>query len=363
MPKSIAGQWKIEKWEILDKDGNLDAALMPKDLTDNEIKEMYRLMVEARQFDEKALKLQRSGRLGTLASLHGQEAAQVGSAYALDEIDWMVPSYREHAAYLARGVPLYMLFQYWMGDERGNKTNAKDKNFTVSIPVGSQPLHAVGIGWAANIKKEKTAAIVYFGDGATSEGDTLEAMNFAGVFNTPTIFLCQNNQFAISLPRARQTHAETIAQKAIAFGIEGLQVDGNDVFAVYAATRYAVEKAHAGKGPTLIEAITYRMSDHTTADDASKYRKPEEVEFWKARDPIDRLRKFMMKKGIWNEADEKKLQEQSTKDVEDAVVKADSVPKPPVDDMFMYLYAEMPKNLASQLEYLKQTSAEMEGQG
>ncbi len=216
--------------------------------------------------------------------------------------------------------------------------------------------------WAANIKKEKTAAIVYFGDGATSEGDTLEAMNFAGVFNTPTIFLCQNNQFAISLPRARQTHAETIAQKAIAFGIEGIQVDGNDVFAVYAATRYAVEKAHTGKGPTLIEAITYRISDHTTADDASKYRKPEEVEFWKARDPIDRLRKFMMKKGIWNEADEKKLQEQSTKDVEDAVVKADSVPKPPVDDMFMYLYAEMPKNLASQLEYLKQTSAEMEGQ-
>src|SRR3989344_5233646 len=145
MPKSIAGQWKIEKWEILDKDGNLDAALMPKDLTDNEIKEMYRLMVEARQFDEKALKLQRSGRLGTLASLHGQEAAQVGSAYALDEIDWMVPSYREHGVYLTRGVPLYKLFQYWIGDERGNKTDAKDRNFTVSIPVGSQPLHAVGI--------------------------------------------------------------------------------------------------------------------------------------------------------------------------------------------------------------------------
>jgi len=225
----------------------------------------------------------------------------------------------------------------------------------ISIPVGTQPLHAVGMAWGFKLRGEKNKAVVtFFGDGGTSEGDFHEAMNFAGVFQVPCVFVNQNNQWAISVPRSRQSHSQTLAQKAIAYGMEGIQVDGNDVFAVYAATKYALEKAKGGKGPTLIEMFTYRMGDHTTADDSTKYRSASEVEEWKKKDPIDRLRKFMQSKGWWSQPWEDQTVAKANELVEKAVQAYESRPKPNPLDMFDYMYESVPKDLKFQRDYLEQ---------
>jgi pyruvate dehydrogenase E1 component alpha subunit len=215
-------------------------------------------MILSRVFDEKALNLQRQGRLGVYASMRGQEASIIGSAYALKKEDWIFPCFRENGALILRGYPMHQLFMYWGGDERGMQVPGNVNSFPVSIAVGTQTLHAVGAAYANQYLNKKVVNIVYFGDGGTSEGDFHEAMNFAGVFQVPAIFICENNQYAISVPRQKQTHSETIAQKAVAYGIEGIQVDGMDVFAVYKAAKDAVDKARNGKGPTLIECCTYR---------------------------------------------------------------------------------------------------------
>lgn len=227
----------------------------------------------------------------------------------------------------------------------------------VSIPVGTHPLHAVGVGWAARLKGDKIVAITYFGDGATSKGDFHEAMNLAGVFKTPTIFFCQNNQFAISVPRTIQTASETIAQKAIAYGFDGIQVDGNDLFAVYVATKEAVEKARSGGGPTLIEGVTYRFGPHTTADDPTKYRTDEEIELWKPLDPLARIRLLLKERGLWGEEVEKQMTEEAQKEIDQAVQEAEAVPIPEVEEIFRYVFAEMTPPLKEQLEYLKSTLA------
>ena len=352
MRRTLA-KFKVEYLQILDQQGNADENLMPK-LSDDRVKQFYELMVLSRVFDTKAISLQRQGRLGTYASALGQEASQVGSAITLDKNDWVVPSYRESSALIARNYPMSMLFQYWGGDERGNKIKIPPYNLPTSIPVGSQSLHAVGIALALKLQKKKQAALGYFGDGATSKGDFHEAANFAGVFKVPAVLFCQNNQYAISVPREQQTAAETIAQKAIAYGFDGIQVDGNDIFAVYQATSEALNKAKAGNGPTLIEAFTYRMSDHTTSDDAKRYRSTKELEEWKKRDPIDRLQKYMKSKGLWDEKYGKEVQEKSKQQVEKAVEDYESVPAPNPDDMFKYTYAEMPAGLKEQMEYLRQ---------
>jgi len=296
------------------------------------------------------LKLQREGRTGTYASIRGQEAAQVASAYALESNDWFFPSFRENAVYIARGLTIEMLYEYWAGDERGNKIPDDVNAFTVAIPVGTQIPHAVGFAWAARLKKDKRAVLVYLGDGATSEGDFHEGLNFAGIFKIPVIFLCQNNQWATSIPRNKQTASETLAQKAFAYGFEGIQVDGNDAFAVYRATRDALEKARSGRGPTLIECVTYRMSDHTTSDDASRYRRKEELNEWIRKDPIDRLRKYMKRASIWNEDYERTVQAEAARRLQEAVEKAESIPPPDLRDLFTWTYAEMSPHLKEQYD-------------
>src|SRR5512135_2868066 len=232
---------KAEKLEVMDKDGVVDESLRP-DISDERIKELYIRMSVMRLADRTALNLQREGRMGTYAPVWGQEAAQVSAAF-LDKSDWLVPSYRETGALFIHGVPLPMIYRYWMGDERGMRFPDEMRVLPIEVVVGSQPLHAVGVSWAMKLQGEKSIAAVYFGDGATSEGDFHEAMNFAGVFNTPTVFICQNNQFAISVPRKVQTASKTIAQKAYAYGFKGIQIYANDLMAVYAAMKEAMDDA------------------------------------------------------------------------------------------------------------------------
>ena len=353
MVRKTLAEFKVEYLQVLDETGNVDEKLMPK-LSEKQIKEMYELMVLSRAYDAKAFSLQRQGRMGTYASLLGQEAAQIGSALALDDNDWLVPSYRESGALIARKHPMKGMFLFWGGDARGHQVKRPPHNLPISIPVSSQSLHAVGIAMALKKQKKKAVAVGYFGDGATSKGDFHEAANFAGVFNAPVVLICSNNQFAISVSHKQQTAAETYAQKAIAYGFEGIQVDGNDVFAMYKATSDAIKKAKAGNGPTLIEAFTYRMSDHTTSDDAKRYRPAKELEEWKKRDPIDRLQKYMKNKGLWNEKYGKEVQDKAKQQVEKAVEDFEQTPAPEIDDIFKYTFAEMPAGLKEQLDYLKQ---------
>ena len=350
--KKIINKFEIEYLQILDENGNCDKKLMPK-LSSKDIKDMYKAMVLTRIFDDKLLSLQRQGRVGTIAQVKGQEASNIGSAYALNKEDWIFPSFRETGSLILRGWPPEMIILYFGGDERGSKVPEGVNIFTIAIPVATQLPHAVGFAWGVKLKKDKKVVVTYFGDGSTSEGDFHESLNFAGVFKLPIVFICQNNQYAISVPREKQTAAETLAQKAIAYGFEGIQVDGNDVFAVYRATKEALQKARNGKGPTLIECVTYRMADHTTADDASKYRSKAEVEKWKKKDPIDRLRKYMEKNKMWNKKEEEKLIEGLKKKVEDIVKKAESYSKVNPEDIFKYMYKEMPWNLKEQMEEMK----------
>jgi pyruvate dehydrogenase E1 component alpha subunit len=342
---------RVDCLQILAPDGSVDSELEPE-ISDDELDQIYRYMVLTRVFDSKALKLQREGRLLTYAPSLGQEAAQVASAYALSPDDWMIPSYREHGAYITRGMPLELLYEYWMGFEDGCRIPDDHNDFVIAIPVGSQSLHAVGIAWAAKIKNHKIATMVYFGDGATSEGDVHEAMNFAGVFNTPTIFFCQNNQYAISMPRHRQCAAETLAQKAQAYGFEGIQVDGNDVLAVYHATTSALKKAKSDGGPSFIEAITYRLGAHTTSDDPKRYRSEEEVQRWQALDPLKRFRKYLEQRSIWNIEYEEEVESEAKEKVEEAVRRAEAHTAEP-ESMFQYVYEQMTPNLAEQLEEFK----------
>jgi len=317
--------FEIKKLEIMDLNGNADASLEPK-LSSDTLKEMYEKMVLSRAFDKKAFNLQRQGRSYTSAQSEGQEACQIGSVFALDQTtDWIFPTYREHPAMISMGMPLERIFLYWMGSEEGMRT---DKNvFPVCIPVGTHAIHAVGMGLAFKNLGKKGVTMPFFGDGATSEGDMLEAFNFAGVFKTPTVFLCQNNFYAISVPLRLQTASKTLAQKAIAFGIEGVQVDGNDILAVYSAAKQAVDRAREGEGPTLIECITYRFGPHTTADDPTKYRAQSEVDEWRKKDPLPRFEKYLAKKGLWNEDYAKKVADETSAKIEEAVAKAEEMVK------------------------------------
>lgn len=352
MVEKVLKTFAVKHLQVLDENGRCDSKLMPK-LSPRQLVGLYSMMVLCRRFDEKALSLQRQGRLGTYASFLGQEAAQVGMAYALANSDWIFPTYRDSALLIARKQPMVNLLQYFGGDERGSIPPKGVKNFPISIPVGTQGLHAVGAAMAATIQGKKFATVVCLGDGASSEGDMSEAMNFAGVFKAPVVFLCQNNQYAISVPVKRQTAAETIAQKAIAFGFDGIRVDGNDVLAVCSAAAAAVKKAYAGKGPTLIECFTYRISNHTTSDDASKYRSESEVAQWRKKDPVLRLGKFLAAKKLWNDNKEKQLLADVEKQVSAAVAEYEKIPAAGVDGVFRHTYAEMPQFLKEQLDEYK----------
>ncbi len=346
MEKEVA-KFSVKYIQILDESGNVDAKLMPT-LSATVIKEMYQTMVLTRVFDDKAIKLQRQGRIGTFASVQGQEACQIPSAMQLENTDLVFPAFREHGVFLTRNAPPEIVLQFWGGDERGMRFDKNVNMFPVAITVGGHLPHAAGAAMAYQHLGKKSVAVAYFGDGATSEGDFHEGMNFAGVFKAPVIFICQNNQWAISTPVSEQSASQTLAQKAIAYGFEGVQVDGNDAFAVYKVFKDALTKARAGKGPTFIECITYRLGDHTTSDDATRYRKEKEVAAWKLKDPLTRLKKYMLKKKLLNEKSDKEIWQNAEQKINDAVTKYEAMALAPGEEIFNYMFGDMPKELEEQ---------------
>jgi pyruvate dehydrogenase E1 component alpha subunit len=350
-----------EPLQIIRADGSVDGGRAPE-LPDGELQRLYRLLVLQRAFDKRALNLQRQGRIGFYVSAMGQEAAQVGSAYATRPEDWIFPAYRELGAALVRGVPLQWIVAQLYGNDRDlckgrqmpNHYGFRDYNFvTASSPVGTQVPIAVGCAWAAKIRGDRIVTMVYFGDGATSTGEFHVAMNFAGVFKTPTVFFCQNNQWAISVPRDKQTASETLAMKAEAYGFEGVRVDGNDLLAVYSAAHRAVEKAREGGGPTLIEAITYRMSGHSTADDPRRYREDREVTEWSERDPIARFRRYLEGRDLWSESDEAQAQSEAERSIEEMIQEEEEAGPPPLESLVEDVFAEVPWHLAEELEEVR----------
>jgi pyruvate dehydrogenase E1 component alpha subunit len=309
---------------------------------------LYRAMVGARLYDRKGTALQKQGRLATYAPFEGQEAAQIGSAAALRPDDWMVATYRDAAAMAFHGYPRALLLLGRMGDERGGSPPEGVNVLPPSITVGAHMLHAVGLGWAERLQGRDRIALTYFGDGATSEGDFHEAMNFAGVFQTPVVFLCENNQYAISLRRDRQTAASTIAGKAEGYGIPGVLVDGNDLFAVYSVTSEALQRARSGGGPTLVEALTYRLGPHTTSDDPRRYRSDEEEAEWRERDPLLRLRRYLTGIGAWSDERQQSVEAEEAAAIEAAVEEAESVPPQEPRELFRSMFAEMTPQLGAQ---------------
>ena len=342
-----------ELFRIIDDEG--DVIGEDPGLDDDILKDMFWWMLYGRMADEKAIKLQRQGRLGTYAPGKGQEAAQVGSAVAMNNEDWLFPSFRELPSYMIRGLPFENNLEYFMGDIRGNVVPEESRSFPIFVPVATQIPVAAGFAWAKKLQKEESAVLCYVGDGATSEGDFHEGMNFAGIFETPVVYLCQNNQWAISVPRKRQTASRTIAQKGEAYGFPGIYVDGNDILAVYVATRDALERARKGEGPTFIEAFTYRSLMHTTADDPTRYRTEEEQNEWDLKDPLKRFRKYLKNRGIWSEGWEKELEKKAKDLIKESVKRAESLPEHEVEELFVHLYEEIPDNLREQMEYLKRS--------
>ena len=332
---------------ILQPDGSIDGAVS---LGDDRIVELYEAMVISRQYDHKSVSLQRQGRLATYAPFEGQEAAQIGSIAALRPSDWLVATYRDAAAMWFHGYPMEALFLGRTGDERGGAPPDDVPILPPSITVGGHMIHAVGLSWAERLRGTDVVAMTMFGDGATSEGDFHEAMNFAAVYETPTVFVCQNNGYAISLPIERQTRSETIAVKAEAYGMPGVLVDGNDLLAVHDACVEAVARARAGEGPTLIEARTYRIGPHTTNDDPGRYRSSEEEATAAAADPIARVRAYLDQRGLWDDERQRRTEEHAGTLVDDAIAAAEHLPLPTAGEVFGSVFAEASPILVEQQE-------------
>lgn len=354
-----------EKTRILASDGTLvPGAEVPK-LSSSDLLLLYRTMLLNRLIDEKMTKLQRQGRIGFFVGSTGEEAAIIGSAFALKESDWIVPCYREIGAALLRGYPLYDFMCQLFGNERdvlkGRQMpchwgSAELRIASISSTVGSQIPHATGIAQAIRISGNDEAVLVYFGDGATSEGDFHVALNFAGVYKAPVVFLCRNNQWAISVPFKKQTASKNIAIKAQAYGIKGIQVDGNDVLAVYVATRDALEQARRGGGPTLIEALTYRQGAHTTSDDPRVYRDDSEVEEWKGKDPLERFKRFLLNQGHLKDDENDELEKEIEGEIQATLKQAEEVGPPALESIVEDVFREVPWHLREQLEELKESS-------
>ncbi len=348
----------VDALRVIRDDGSTDPALDPR-LADEDAVRLYRGMMLERILDTRMLALQRQGRIGFYGPSVGQEAAIVAPAMAIAPDDWIVPQYREPGAALIRGVPLKALICQLMGNaedlakghQMPNHFGFRSINYvTVSSPVGTQLPHAVGIAWAMKIQGARNVTLVYFGDGATSTSDFHVAMNFAGVFRVPCVFLCNNNQWAISLPVSRQTAAATLAQKARAYGFEGVRVDGMDALAVYRASRDAAETARKGGGPTMIEAVTYRLGPHSSSDDPSRYRDEAEVARWRARDPLTVFRKYLEHEGWWDNAREAALEREIGDEITRAVAEAEKAPPPPTESLFSDVYAEIPWHLREEMD-------------
>ncbi|MEJ2130176.1 MAG: pyruvate dehydrogenase (acetyl-transferring) E1 component subunit alpha [Gammaproteobacteria bacterium] len=349
---TTVAQFEIHHTRYMDENGNVLKPLPAFARSRGALVDLYRALVLTRTFDAKAIALQRTGRLGTYASSLGQEAVGVGIGDAMYSDDVLIPSFREHGAQLRRGVTLVELFQYWGGDERGSDYAGPREDFPISVTVGGHAPHAAGVGLAFKLRRESRAAVCVFGDGATSKGDVYEAMNIAGTWHLPVVFIVNNNGWAISMPRREQTAALTLAQKAIAAGFEGEQVDGNDLVAVRETTRRAVDKARAGDGPHLIECLTYRLGDHTTADDASRYRDDAEVSRWWQRDPVARLRTHLTHQCHWTRDDEETLLRECGAEVDSAADAYLNLPKQPPQAIFDYLFASLPRGVKAQRDAL-----------
>ena len=360
MPLKEIGTFSISYLQVLSEAGQADPKLDPK-LDAEQLRELYEWMVLAREADQRMLKLQRQGRMGTFPLCTGQEAAACASAFAMAEQDWFVGSYREIGGRLVRGQSLVQYYKYWNGYEEGNCQEPKLPMLPVQAVIAAQLLHAVGVAYALKLRGEQACVVAYCGDGATSQGDFHEALNFAAVWNVPVVFICINNQWAISQPREGQTRAQTIAQKAIAYGFEGIQVDGNDALAVYRATDAALERARSGGGPTLIEAMTYRLLMHTTADDPRRYRSEIDVQGWWERDPIPRLRTYLELRGTWDEAREAALLERVKTKVEESVRVFESDTLFKADAPFDHIYGTADPEIERQrAAFLSRLSREQE---
>ena len=351
-----------ELLRIVDLDGTYDSKLEPK-LPAETLLRAYRNLVLVRILDARMLSLQRQGRIGFYVPSTGEEACQVGSALALDPEDWVFPAYREPGCALTRGLDLKLMIAQEYGNSLDvNKGRQMPNHFgwrsikyvSASSPVGTQIPHAVGTAWAAKVRGDKLVTLVYFGDGATSGSDFHAGLNFAGVFKTPTVFFCKNNQYAISLPLSRQTAAKTLAQKALAYGFEGVRVDGNDLLAVYAATKAAADKARAGGGPTMIEAVTYRLGPHSSSDDPTRYRPKEEVAEWQRKDPVERMRKYLELKGLWSQDQEDALRKELDETITSTIRDVERAPPPSLETLFTDVFADLTPVLKEQMEeYLK----------
>jgi 2-oxoisovalerate dehydrogenase E1 component alpha subunit len=345
---ATVARFEIRYSRFLDPKGNAVRPLPDFAADRAELVALYRAMVLARAFDAKAVALQRTGRLGTFPSALGQEAVAIGIAAAMRKDDVFLPAFREHGAQLWRGVSLVELFLFWGGDERGSDFAVAREDFPICVPVGTHAPHAVGVALAFKLRREKRVAVCAFGDGATSKGDVSEALNIAGVWRLPLVFVVNNNRWAISVPVARQTAAETLAQKAIAAGIDGEQVDGNDVIAVREAVARAVAKARSGGGPHLIEALTYRLSDHTTADDARRYRSDSDVSPHWGEDPITRMRNRLVGRSMWGKGDEEGLLAEVSAEVDKAAETYLATPPQGPATIFDFTYETLPKDLVEQ---------------
>ena len=344
--------------QVIFADGDLEDSIEPK-LCESELKKIYRAMFLTRAFDTKSLNMQRQGRIGFYVPCAGQEAAQIGSAFSLREEDWVLPTYRDTGVAILRGVPVSLLFAHLMGNSKDvmmgrqmpNHWGYKQVNFvSIAATIAAHLPVATGIAMGMKLCHEDKVVMAYHGDGATSEGDFHAAYNFAGVYKSPVVFICENNGWAISLPSSRQTASPSFAEKARAYGFRGVRVDGNDVLAVHMATREAVDKARRGEGPSMVECLTYRMGPHSPSDDSNRYRTKEEIEDWKRKDPIERFRIYLEKRGYWTKEYEASLKQEIDTEINTAVKEQEQVPPPELKTIFGDVYAEMPWNVKEQLE-------------
>ncbi len=350
MSATIAN-FKIDYFQFLDEQGQLVGDQHPRLAEDfDKLSELYRLMTLVRTFDKKAVALQRTGKLGTYASCLGHEAAHLAIGAAMRHEDCFAPMYREYAAQMYRGVKMSDILNYWGGDERGNDFAGPKHDFAWCVPIATQCLHAAGAAMAYQLRNEPRVAVSVVGDGGSSKGDFLEAINAASAYTLPLVLIIMNNQWAISVPRAKQNTAKTLAQKGIAGGLPSIQVDGNDIIACHWAMDKALERARSGQGASVIEMMTYRLSDHTTADDARRYRDQEQVDAAWEREPIKRLRAYLTANNAWNDEQEAQLEARCAEQVNEAVEEYLSTGMPNIESMFDYMFEELPHDLAEQRE-------------
>ncbi|MFD1675603.1 pyruvate dehydrogenase (acetyl-transferring) E1 component subunit alpha [Alicyclobacillus fodiniaquatilis] len=344
---------KIPFHQVLREDGTLVERTY-LNLEFEFMKELMHKMVFTRQWDERAIKLSRQGRIGFHAPVSGQEAAMIGTEAAMNREDFIVPAYREMPTLYWHGYPMHQLFLYSLGHQQGGNIPKDVHCFVPQVIIGAQIVEAVGVGLAFNLKKEPRVAITYIGDGGTSQGDFYEGLNFAGALNAPVVFVVQNNGYAISVSREKQTKAKTLAQKAVAAGIEGIQVDGMDVLAVYDVMKEALDRARSGRGPTLIEAVNYRFLPHTlSGDDPSRYRNSEEEEHWRKKDPLIRMRKFLTVSSYWTEQDENNAIECANEAVQKAIELVEKTPEMTHDDLINFVFEKPTPQLIAQRKEFK----------